>query len=523
MEGLQKLQTRYAALEVEKKSLERENLRLREVTGSLELDKERLQEKLDYYVKKLYGRKSERFENPAQLDFFRDGGLELTEPSAASSEDEPAGDVKGHKRRKKKGPAPLPDHLPRERVECDPNPAACVCGCCGKNMDRVGETITEELVVEPPKFKVRQNVQGEFRCQDCMSCSVQKPLPPRPIEKGRPSPSLLAYIVVLKYVDHMPLYRQEQSFKRIGYELSRKTMDGWLGALAGLLMPIVRAVERQLLETDYLQVDETVMRYLAEEKKGKSQQGYLWAVTRPLEEIVYHFTTSRGAKHPRAFLAGFRGKLQTDGYAAYDCLTEQGVIQLACLAHIRRGFYDSRKALPQEVDEILELIRKLYEIERRRETESLSEETFRELRETESMPIARELRSKVEVLAEALLPKSKLGKAAQYALNMWSRFEATLATPQARLDNNWVENAMRPAALGRKNWLFLGSPTGGGQRLEAFLSLAQSCRRLGANPFDYFVDVIDRISTHPQSRIDELTPRGWMAERGIPIGPERRD
>ena len=191
------------------------------------------------------------------------------------------------------------------------------------------------------------------------------------------------------------------------------------------------------------------------------------------------------------------------------------------------GTADHKEALESRRQVFEELaqheVRKLYEIERRRETESLSEETFRELRETESMPIARELRSKVEVLAEALLPKSKLGKAAQYALNMWSRFEATLATPQARLDNNWVENAMRPAALGRKNWLFLGSPTGGGQRLEAFLSLAQSCRRLGANPFDYFVDVIDRISTHPQSRIDELTPRGWMAERGIPIGPERRD
>jgi hypothetical protein len=194
---------------------------------------------------------------------------------------------------------------------------------------------------------------------------------------------------------------------------------------------------------------------------------------------------------------------------------------LACMAHIRRGLYEARYALPKEVDEILGHIQNLYAIERCRGC--LDAERFHALRESGSKLIAAEIRRKVDRLSEAILPASKLGKAVAYARNMWGRFEATLATAEARIDSNWVENAMRPAVLGRKNWLQLGSAGGGGKRIEVFLSLAQSCRRLGANPFDYFADVIERISTHPQSRLDELTPRGWMRERGLPIRDEHAD
>ena len=511
------------ALRQDRDELEKENLRLRERANTLERELEKVRGQLDYYLKRVYGPSRERFENPAQTDLFRDLGVAFEERAKAPAAEASETIEVTTKRRKprKKGKAPLPDHLRRERVEWDPDPSDRVCACCSKDMERVGEIVTEELVVTPPQFHVRQFVRGRFRCSDCMNRSVEKPLPPRPIENGRPSPSLLAYIVVSKYVDHLPLYRQEQIFKRIGYALSRRTMDGWLGALADLLRPIVTALERQLLSSDYLQIDETTMRYLAEEKKGKSQQGYLWAITRPREEIVYHFTESRSAKHPHRFLAGYRGYLQSDGYVGYDSL--EGVTQLACMAHIRRGLYDAKYALPEEVNEILTLIQALYTIERRRQEEELDDQAIAVLRERESKPIAAKLRQKIDRIATALPPGSKLSKAAAYAQNMWTRFEATLDVPQARIDNNWVENAMRPAALGRKNWLFLGSPKGGGNRMEVFLSLAQSCRRLGADPFDYLVDVIHRVSVHPHSRIGELTPRGWMKARNLPLAAERTD
>lgn len=504
-------------------TLEKENLHLRERANSLGHKVERLQDQIDYYLRRIYGPKRERFEDPAQLRFFDDADLAEAK-TASSEEDEETIEVISKRRKSKpKGKKPLPEHLRRERVEWDPDPSDCVCGCCSKEMKRVGELVTEELVVKPPEFLVRQLVQGRFCCEDCMNRTIEKPLPPRPIEQGRPSPSLLAYIIVSKWVDHMPLYRQEQIYKRIGYALSRKTMDGWLGILADLLRPIVDAIDQRLLATSFLQVDETTMRYIADEKKGKSQQGYLWAVTRPREEIVYHFTKSRSGKHPKRFLAGFRGKVQSDGYAGYDGLVGQGVALLACMAHIRRGFYETRYALPEEVKQILTLIRDLYLIERRRREEQLDAEVFAALRESESKPIAAKLREKIDRIAEAVLPQSKLGKAAAYARNMWSRFEETLATPEAPIDNNWVENAMRPAVLGRKNWLQLGSAAGGGNRLEVFLTLAQSCRRLGANAFDYLEDVIERVSVHPQSRVHELTPRGWMQARGLPIAAERED
>jgi hypothetical protein len=280
-------------------------------------------------------------------------------------------------------------------------------------------------------------------------------------------------------------------------------------------------MKRRLLGSSYLQMDETTIDYLADEKRGKAQQGYLWAITRPREEIVYHFTTSRSAEHPRRFLAGFRGKLQTDGYVGYDGLVELGITLLACMAHIRRGFYDARYALPAEVGEILATIGKLYALERRRD--ELDAAAFAALRESDSKALAATLHAMIERLGAAVLPASKLGRAISYTKNMWGRLEETLATPEARIDNNWVENGMRPAVLGRKNWLFLASAEGGGKRIESFLSLAQSCERLGANAFDYFADVIDRVSTHPQAQIDELTPRGWMQARGLTIRPERRD
>ena len=277
---------------------------------------ESLKEQINELLRRLYGRKSERFENPNQLDFLKElGWLNEKESELKTSDIEKVSYTR--KRPKKPGPKPLPEHLPRVVVPVDPAEADRVCGCCQKEMERVDEVVTEELDIVPLTLRVKQYVQGKYRCTKCMNRDVIKPLPPRPIEKGRPSSALLAYLVVSKYVDHLPLHRQEQIFKRQGVQLVRSTMDEWFGALSPLLLPVVLAMKRRLLRGEYLQVDETPIEALDRELQGKTRRCYLWSYSWPDGEVVYDVTASRAGRHPRAFLEGFRGHVQTDGYTGY--------------------------------------------------------------------------------------------------------------------------------------------------------------------------------------------------------------
>lgn len=508
-------------LEEKSEKLERENSELRgeartskEQAGRLERKVETLQEQLEALLKRLYSRSSERFVDPNQRDLFEellkleDGGEEPKEKPEEREKIEYE-----RKRPRKRGPKPLPDHLPRERVEIDPPEEDRTCACCQKPMERVGEVVTEELEIEPPKFKVRQFVRGEWRCPPCMNRSVIEELPPRPIENGRPSPGLLAYIVTSKYCDHQPLYRQEQIFRRHGVHIARSTMDTWLGALSGLLLPIVAAMKRELLSGSFLQSDDTRFQALDSRRGGKSKRCYIWAYSRPDGEIVYHFTESRSAKGPREFLAGFSGDLQTDGFSGYKPLWRSGRVRhIACLAHIRRKFFEAQNSAPEDVGAILAKIREAYRIEEEARRE-LSGEALLELRRTHVEPVLDEIETLVAELKVKVLPKSKLGLAVEYAENEWPALRRYLDVAEARIDNNSCENGMRPVVLSRKNSLFAGSVKGGGERAEVFFTLVQTCRRLGIDPFAYLRDVIERISTHPASRITELTPRGWRDAR----------
>ena len=384
-------------------------------------------------------------------------------------------------------------------------------------MVRVGEDVFEELDVVPLQFRVKEKVRGKWACpQGCMNGSLIAPLPPRPIEKGRPSPSLLAYIVTSKYCDHVPLYRQEQIFRRYEIDLSRKTMDGWLGELSGLLLPVVLALKREILKEPLLQMDDTPIQVLDKEVKGKSRRCYLWAYTAPYGEVVYDFTESRSGRGPVKFLDGFEGHfIQCDDFSGNGAVfKELEIIRIACMAHIRRKLFEARAAAPKRVDEILELIRSLYEIEERARTGGLAPEERSKLRKGEATGILSELKEKIDELSLLSTPRSKIGGAVSYAQKNWEDMIRYVEVGEAEIDNNWVENMIRPVALGRRNFLFLGSAKGGGERAEVFYSLIQSARRLGLDPFAYLSDVIERISTHPQSRIRELTPRGWKETFG---------
>ena len=310
---------------------------LREKIEQLSLEKERLtcerndqsqknellQEQINDLLQRLYGRKSERFENPNQLDLLKQLGWAVGNDLETKGDDlEKVSYTR--KRPKKPGPKSIPEHLPRLKVPVDPADAERVCACCSKDMERVDEVVTEELDIVPPQFRVKQYVQGKWRCRDCMNRDLVKPLPARPIPKGRPSPSLLAYLIVSKYVDHLPLYRQEQIFKRHGIHVARSTMDEWLGQLSQLLLPIVSAMKRRFRGEKYLQCDETPIQALEHEERGKKKpkgkdrkkqvrRCYLWAYSIPRGEVIYEVTASRSSRGPREMLDGFSGTLQTDG------------------------------------------------------------------------------------------------------------------------------------------------------------------------------------------------------------------
>jgi transposase len=515
-----------AALQEEKRKLVEENLTLEKEVVNLREEAERLRKKvatlkeqLDLYTQRLFGRRSERYANPNQTDLF-DRFLDLPEGAlsqqSAEESSESVEKISYTRRRSKgrRGPKPLPEHLPRVRVEIDPPEDQRTCGCCGVPMQRVGEKITEELDVIPPQFRVKQLVQGEWRCPPCMNRNLVKPLPPRPIERGRPSPTLLSYIVVSKYGDHLPLYRQEQIFARYGIHLPRSTMNEWLGQLSGLLLPTVGEVKRGLLLSPFLQSDDTRIQVLDPELKGKSRRCYLWSYTIPGGEVIFDFTTTHSAKGPSKFLGQWRGDLQCDGHACYNDLFKTGLVHhIGCMAHVRRKFFEARESSRERVTEILDLIRDLYAVERHADENGIRGEALVALRIEKALPVFEVLEAKIIELAPRATPQSRLGRAVKYARGQWEALRRYLHSAEARIDNNWCENSLRPIVLNRKNSLFLGSQEGGSQRATVFFSLVQSCRQLKINPFTYLCDVIERISTHPHSRIRELTPRGWKEAR----------
>ena len=395
-----------------------------------------LQSQLNDLMHRLYGRRSERFEVPGQQDLF-DSLMELTQEAAGETQSESAADVEDISYRRKKpkprGKKPLPEHLERVRIAVDPSASETTCACCQGQMKRVGEVITEELDIVPQKFFVKQYVQGKFCCEECMNRSVMKELPPRPIQHGRPSPGVLAYIIVSKYVDHLPLYRQEKIFKRQGVSIVRSTMNGWLDETAKLLASIAGALKRDLLRDPFLQVDETTIQVMHPEVKGKTKRCYIWAYARPGREVFYEFTESRSGQHPAKVLCDFNGTLQTDGFSGYNALWKRGVRHVACMAHIRRGFFQARKEKPTEVAPIIAVIGRLHRLERLARTFGVTGARLVELRKRRARPLFEKLEGHIDTLAKVVLPKSKLGKAITYARGQWQAMLHYIEVPEAPL------------------------------------------------------------------------------------------
>ncbi len=403
---------------------------------------------------------------------------------------------------------PLPEHLPRQEEVHEP---ACTCPNCGGVMRKLGEDVTEVLDYVPASFKVIRHVRPKLSCRVCETI-VQAPMPSLPIERGKPGPGLLAHVLVSKYADHLPLYRQSEIYAREGVDLERSTLADWVGRAAALLDPLVAALRKSVLSSDVLHGDDTPVPVLAP-GLGKTRTGRLWAYVhdgRPHGSdqppaAVFFYSPDRKGEHPTAHLKGFAGVLHADGYAGFNPVFETGhVIEAACWAHVRRKFFDEHATNPSPLTtEALNRIGALYSIEDIIRGLPLDER--RRIRQEQAAPLLAAMKLWLETTLPKLSAKSNLAKAMRYTLSRWAGLNRYVDDGRAEVDNNAAERSIRGIALGRKNWLFAGSDTGG-ERAAAIYSLIETCKLNGIDPEAYLRAVLTRIADHPINRIADLRP-----------------
>jgi len=396
----------------------------------------------------------------------------------------------------------LPASLPREEVLLEP--AEDLTG-----MKKIGEEITEELERIPGKLFVRRYVRPKYAKADGQGVIIAE-LPLRVIDKGIPGPGLLAQILIDKYADHLPVHRQIKRFEREGMKLPSSTLTDWIASSCDLLKPLYEVLKTKILASDYLQADETPIRVLDKDKKGSAHRGYHWVYHAPQERLVlFDYREGRGREGPMEILKSFKGYLQTDGYAVYDSFAYRGGITLLhCMAHARRKFDEATGNDKVRADYAITEIQKLYTIERTIKEENLSEAQILKRRQTDSVPVLISLRDWMTENYKSVLPRSPIGQALHYSLQLWDRLIIYATNGKLLIDNNLVENAIRPVALGRKNYLFAGSHNGA-RRAAMLYSFLGTCKINNVNPFDWMRDTLEKIPAHPVNQIDKLLPQNY--------------
>lgn len=463
----------------------------------------RLRAELAQLRRLIFGQKRERFVplvNSSQLD------IGLAEPPTASAP------VKTERveytRAKPSGPStpprrnPLPASLPRQEIVIEPTEDI-------SGMKKIGADITEELEYTPGKLFVKRYVRPKYARPEGDGVVIAA-MPSRPIDKGIAGPGLLAQVLISKYVDHLPLYRQRQQFRRQEVELAESTMCDWVKASGELLKPLYEALRGELLRESYLMADETPIRVLDSSQPGKCHLGYHWVYYAPLVKLAYFdYQPSRSRDGPQQMLKNFAGHLQTDGYAAYETITcRPEVTALGCMAHARREFVEAKDNDPARADWMLSHMQQLYQIERQAREANLSPDERYRLRQESARPILLAIKAWLDQQVREVLPKSVMGKAIGYTLGQWPKLERYISDGRFEIDNNLIENAIRPVALGRKNYLFAGSHEGA-RRAALIYSLVSTAKQHGVEPFAYLKDVLSRIADSPHRHVDQLLPQNW--------------
>ena len=406
----------------------------------------------------------------------------------------------------------LPAHLPRVEQIIVCTEEECVCGSCGRQKVVIGYESSEQLDVEPAKYFVRVTKREKRACQHCPEGGVVcAPAPVQVIDKSLATDRLVIETIVSKYLDHLPLYRQSAMLLRdTGIELSRNTLCGWVMRVGELLQPIAGAMAQELLASPYLQADETPVDVQLKDSKGRNHQAYLWQYSTPGGAVVFDFQLGRSREGPKRFLGKYEGILQTDGYAAYDRVGGPKMVHAGCWAHARRYFFQAVEAHPQDRAAIalVATIDELFALDAQARQQGLSVLERDQLRQQKARPLLEAIAKQIATAKAQCLPQSALAKACNYTLTQWGRLSQFLDYPVLELSTNLAENAMRPIALGRKNWLHFGSPQAGA-RIAAILSILETCRRLRLPARDYLASILPGLADFPLRQVSQLTPAAW--------------
>jgi transposase len=482
----------------------------KETIARLESENRLLRQRIDYLLKKYFGGQKSETLNAHQLEFlFRELGKlvdseEVIKPQKKSSfSDSP--------RRDPRKTRALPENLPTEEIIIEPeevkaNPDDFQC---------IGEERTEELDVKPQSFLKRIYIRKKYIQKNNHELPpILGELPPRLIEGSLASPGLLTHLILNKYMFHMPLYRQEQILWRLyAIQLSRKTMSDWMDHVAHWLKPLYNLIREEALEGGYLQVDETPVKY-QDKEGGGCRQGYFWVFCSPGGYRFFEWHTSRAHTCLEKTLLNYKGKLHSDGFAAYPCFAKdhEGIVLLLCWAHARRKFFDAIGECPKEAAWYLLQIKHLYAIERKLREQKAGPALREAVRQSESQMILNRIEKALKIKASKHLPGLNMGKAISYALKDWEMLKGYIYCGKAEIDNNLVENAIRPTAIGKKNWLFIGGPEAG-EKSAILYTILENCKHLKINVQEYLKDVLTRLPSTPLSDLKYLTPINWMKSR----------
>jgi transposase len=482
--------------------------------------REEIQARLDSFLRRLYGPRPDPA-NPDQPTLFPEDDVPAPPPPALPPPDE----EKTTKRSQSKphGRQRPARNLRREEKRYELTAAERLCPDCGHERQQIGVEITEQYDYKPAEVFVIEHRQVKYACKCCESQVAMAAKPPQIIEKGLPAPGLLAVIITDKYLDHLPLYRTEDRFARLGVSLSRSTMCDWMAACAERLTPLWQLLKAHVLRSKVLHTDDTTVP-VRDESRSDHRYGRLWDYIGDIEHpgVVFDYTTTHVRDGPAAFLKGFQGFLQADAYGGYDGIytgSDGKIVEVGCWAHGRNKFKEAQSTDPERVLAAKAWIRKLYDVED--EAKELSSAERLRLRQEKSVPLLESLHKWLLAQKPLVLPKSPVAAAINYLLNQWEALNRYTTDGDLHIDNNISERTLKLIGLGRRNWLFVGSDAGG-KTAAVLFSFTATCKHLGINAFAYLRDVLERLPTHPVELLEELLPHRWQAARQAPPAPASR-